>query len=154
MQLESESEKDIKLIKLATKVVNSLKPLNYEDRLMRLKITSLEVRKVRGDLIHFYKILKKFEKVNFVSGLNFSISNYSNRRNVYKLTKELNKNCTPRSTFLTSRIVNVWNKLPNNVVQAKNLNGFKSMLDNWMKSKCKSLLGQVSLQTLHTFMSS
>ena len=123
-------KQDIKLIEKVQE--RATKSLNYQDRLTRLKITSLEVRRVRGDLIQFYKILKKFEKVNFASGLNFSISNYSNRRNVYKLTKELIKKCTP--TFHTKRIVNIWNKLPSNVVQAKNLNCFKSMLDNWMES--------------------
>jgi len=138
-------KQDIQLIEKvqerATKLVNCLKHLNYEERLIKLDISSLDVPRVRSDLIQFFKILKEYEKVILNKGINYSISNYSNRRNVFKLTKELIKNCTPRSNFFTNRIVNVWNKLPNEVVQARNLNCFKSMLDKWMKSNCKSLLG-------------
>ena len=41
-----------------TKRIHSVKNLEYEDRLRVLKLPSLEFRRVRGDLIEVYKILK------------------------------------------------------------------------------------------------
>jgi len=41
----------------ATKLVNGFKKLSYEQRLIRLGLTTLEVRRKRGDLIECYKIL-------------------------------------------------------------------------------------------------
>ena len=36
---------------------------------------------------------------------------------------------TIRSHFFTNRVINVWNGLPDNIVQAKTMNSFKSRLD-------------------------
>ncbi len=43
--------------RLATRMVKSMRELPYEDRLRRLKIFSLECRRLRGDLILAYNIL-------------------------------------------------------------------------------------------------
>ena len=48
----------------ATKMVYGLNDLTYEQRLMRLDITALETRKLRGDLIEAFKIIKGFDKVD------------------------------------------------------------------------------------------
>ncbi|CAF1033445.1 unnamed protein product [Brachionus calyciflorus] len=122
-------------------MVKSLKHLSYEERLAKLGLSSLEARRIRGDLIQFFKIINGYENVKFKNVFNYSISNYSNRRNKYKLTKENNKNCRARENFFTNRVVNNWNKLPNDVVEAMNLNIFKAKLDKWMEYKCKSLFG-------------
>ncbi|CAF0783566.1 unnamed protein product [Brachionus calyciflorus] len=114
-------KQDINLIEKvqerATKMVKPLKHLSYEERLAKLGLSSLETRRIRGDLIQFFKIINGYENVKFKNGINFSISNYSNRRNKYKLTKENNKNCRARENFFTNRVVNNWNKLPNDVVE-------------------------------------
>ena len=71
-------KQDIQLIEKvqerATKLVNCLKHLKYEDRLIKLEITSLEVRRVRGDMIQFFKILREYEKVSLNKGINFQSS--------------------------------------------------------------------------------
>ena len=71
----------------ATKLVKEFKNLNYEEQLVKLNLTTMEERHLRGDLIQIYKII--------------------------------------RFNFLTYRIVNDWNALPEEIVRANNLNSFK-----------------------------
>ena len=54
----------------ATNMVYGFNDLTYEQRLRRLDITTLETRKLRGDLIEVFKIIKGFDNVNY---LNFFI---------------------------------------------------------------------------------
>ena len=46
-----------------------------------------------------------------------------------RMERELVKNCNSRYHFLTNRIVNYWNDLPQHVVDCKNLNQLKKLLD-------------------------
>ena len=60
--------KDIDLLekvqRRATWLIYSLHDLSYYDRLKRLKLTTLVTRRVHGDLIEVFKIIKGFEDVN------------------------------------------------------------------------------------------
>ena len=72
--------KDIKLIEnvqhRATRMIRELKGHTYEERLTALNLTTLEARRLRGDLIEMFKILKGFDK----TGLNISTNQLSNLR--------------------------------------------------------------------------
>ena len=48
----------------ATKLDPELRDLPYEERLKKLKLTTLEERRVRGDMIETYKIITRKEKVD------------------------------------------------------------------------------------------
>ena len=54
-------KKDIELLervqKRATRMVEECKGLDYEERLRRLGLTTLETRRLRADLVEVYKIL-------------------------------------------------------------------------------------------------
>ena len=102
---------------------------------MKLNLTTLEERRLRGDLIQIYKIIHGFVDINLIKGLRYRDNNYQLRGNSLRLNRELVKGCTPRFNFLTNRIVNEWNALPEEIVRAKNLNSFKAKIDEWLKRK-------------------
>ena len=54
--------------KRATKMVIELRSMEYEDRLKKLGLTTLESRRKRGDLIQTYKIINKVEEVDIDMG--------------------------------------------------------------------------------------
>jgi hypothetical protein len=43
--------------------------------------------------------------------------------------KEFVKNCMVRETYFTNRMVDSWNKLEEEIIQAKTVNGFKARYD-------------------------
>ena len=54
------------------------------------------------------------------------------KHNSLNLTKfRANKN--PYKVFFTNRVDNIWNKLPNHIVNAKNLNIFKNKIDAYFR---------------------
>ena len=46
-------------------MVYGLNDLTYEQTIRRFSITTLETRRIRGDLIEVFKILKSFDKVDY-----------------------------------------------------------------------------------------
>ena len=54
-----------KLQRRFTKMVNGFNDLTNEQRMRRLDITTLETRRLRGDLIEVFKIIKGFDKVDY-----------------------------------------------------------------------------------------
>ena len=84
-----------KIQRRATRMVPELRHLSYSDRLQRLKLTSLEDRRQRGDLIEAYKIISGKENVRcdkFFKMADSNVSNNITRGNSKKLYKpRLNK---------------------------------------------------------------
>ena len=114
----------------ATKLIPSIRNLPYNIRLHRLKLHSLELRRIRGQMIEVFKILKGFDEVE-----NVILRNYNSvtRNNGYKLrgigfTTDIAKN------FFANRVVNAWNVLPASVVSSDSINQFKNRLDKYFAS--------------------
>ena len=59
----------------------------YEDRLRMLGLTTLETRRLRGDLIEVFKIFKGFDNVTYADF--FTLSDTGLRGHEYKLNKNL-----------------------------------------------------------------
>jgi len=117
-----------KVQRRATKLINGLKHVPYEDRLKRIGLTTLEKRRVRGDLIETYKILTGKENVD--SGKFFILNHgcHNLRGHRFKLYKSRSRLNT-RKFFYSQRVVEVWNSLPDNVVEAETTNCFKKRLN-------------------------
>ncbi len=62
--LVKEKNKLEKVQRFATRLVPKLRGMSYEERLRELNLTSLEDRRVRGDMITTFKILKGIDRVD------------------------------------------------------------------------------------------
>ena len=76
-----------KVQRRATKLVWGLKELSYEERLERLKLFSLEERRLRGDLIQTFKLLTGKENVDHEIFFNHSTNDL--RGHSLKLSKKI-----------------------------------------------------------------
>lgn len=122
-------KKDIELLervqRRVSKMPRTLKRLPYEQRLLRLGLTTLEERRKRGDLIETFKILRGHYSCEVCS---FLFSNVNHLRgHLYRLIPE-RCNRLPRKQFLPNRVVAEWNGLPENAVLAPSTNAFKIQL--------------------------
>ncbi len=50
-----------RLQRLATRMIPGFKELDYEERLRKLGLTTLEERRTRGDMITMYKLVNKID---------------------------------------------------------------------------------------------
>ncbi|MGL5607408.1 MAG: reverse transcriptase domain-containing protein [Aeromonas veronii] len=113
-----------------SKMVTGMRHISYPRRLAELSLFSLHYRRVRGDLIYTWKILKgqlgaelqEFFKLN-----NESIT----RGHTFKLLKSRRHKVDTRLT-LSTRVVNTWNALPQNVISSNTVDTFKTRLDAFM----------------------
>jgi len=93
--------------------LHGLKDCTYKERLKRLNILSLELRRLHADLILTYKIL--FGHVDIDVSL-FDFCSTSTRGHPFKLFRpKHHTNHGTRSSFFCERIINVWNSLPSTV---------------------------------------
>ena len=123
-----------KVQRRATKFAPGLRNIDYLERLKILNLTTLEERRVRGDLIQQFKILKGFDKVLWkhppqpMPTADESRPLMHTRGHHLRYQKE-KSNSTIRSNFFNNRIANTWNNLPEDVINAKSLNAFKAKID-------------------------
>ncbi|XP_069129154.1 uncharacterized protein [Argopecten irradians] len=111
----------------ATKRLNGLTNLSYEQRLRSLGLPSLEYRRKRSDLIQMFKIINNIDKVDKDKLFTMSPITFT-RGHSKKILKPVSRLEVTKHGF-NSRIVDIWNSLPENVVSAKSVNSFKSRLN-------------------------
>jgi hypothetical protein len=118
------------VMRRATKVISSIKHLPYEDRLQRLRLTTLEDRRLRGDLIEQFKISHQIEEVDFFipQVQPASHGTYSLRGHSRRLERQFVRGCEERHNFFTNRVVAPWNALSQSAVDALSLNAFKDRI--------------------------
>ena len=115
-----------------TRKISGTKNLGYEQRLAKLKLPSLEYRRLRGDLIEVFKIMHELYDPCTTSSL-FSISEQrATRGHNLKLTKKLT-NTRKFQHFFTNRIINHWNKLDDETANASSVDIFKNRLDSSLR---------------------
>ena len=119
----------------ATKMVSSIYNDSYEQRLKKFELTSLETRRLRGDLIQMYKIFHRLDKINNIPDFKNKNDASKLRVNDFRLEREIVKNCDQRYYFLYNRVAEFWNKLSTNEINSKSINIFKSVLDKHLKEK-------------------
>ena len=112
-------------------MINDCKNLSYENRLKCTGLTTLSERRIRGDMIEVFKILTGFSKVNYNTWFKSSINNRT-RGHSYKLVKSRSR-LDIRKNFFSQRVINAWNSLPSEVVEAESINAFKNRYDKSKK---------------------
>ena len=113
----------------ATKMINGYKLLNYDSRLEKTGLITLEKRRERGDLIQVFKLIKGFDDVDYKEFFTLA-ADTKTRGHKYKIVKARSR-LTVRQNFFSNRVVNGWNGLPEWVVDAETVNGFKNRLDTF-----------------------
>ena len=110
----------------ATKLIPELRHMCYTDRLKELNLFSLETRRLRGQLIEVFKILRGFDNVDY--RCLFQLSEGRTRNNGYKLQlKRYNGDLC--GNFFSYKICGRWNALPSDVVNSDSVEQFKTRLD-------------------------
>ena len=110
-----------------TLLFDDLKDLEYNRRLQRLKLWTLEERRNRADLIELFKMARGISSVPLETY--FQLANEScTRGHRWKLVKAHSR-CDFRLYFFSVRVLNRWNSLPQEAVEVTTVNSFKSHLE-------------------------
>ena len=122
-----------KVQRRATKSVRGLRDYSYEERLKMLKLHSLSKRRLRGDLIEVFKMVRGLSGLKFDDFFQYAEQG-STRGHRFKLFK-MRSNFNKRLVFFSQRVINEWNGLNESVVEAESVNTFKNRLDGeWERS--------------------
>jgi len=125
-----------KVQRRVTKLPRNLKDLDYEERLKRLKLQNLQARRIRGDMIYNYKILRGDVIMENRKLLELDLSTRT-RGNSCKLRVQPS-NLNVRHGFYSVRVVKNWNSLPDYVVKAPSVGSFKRRYDLHMENVVES----------------
>ena len=118
-----------KIQRRATKLVGEIKDLPYVDRLRYLNLPSLRYRRLRGDLIYTYKLTHNLLDVDPVSLFTFRSSS-TTRGHCYKIYKP-RATSLQQSQFFSLRVINGWNSLQEDIVNADSIDLFKTYVDRF-----------------------
>ena len=120
-----------------TRIVARLKKEEYRVRLKEMRLTTLETRRKRGDLIQLYKVVNGHDHIKWKNDLEKIVLGDKDgpaaknlRRGGTYFRREPANICTSRNEFFLNKVFPLWNKLPQTVREARTLNCFKAGLDN------------------------
>ena len=118
----------------ATKQIDGLKNLSYEERLKEIGLPTLAYRRKRGDMIEVFKHFETYDRSTLSTGFQprNKICRRHDRQLEWNIALDGIRGCQRNSFYY--RIAKHWNELPRNVAMADNINSFKSNLDkHWQK---------------------
>ena len=113
--------------RLATRMIPDFKEIPYEERINRLELSTLEERRVRGDMITMFKIVHGVDILDRENLIKLASNNYL-RGHPKKILKD---NCTSdiKKYSFPYRSIDTWNKLSVDVVCAASVSQMKVKLD-------------------------
>ena len=108
-------------------LLQKTKNLSYKERLVEIGLPTLEYRRERTDVIQVYKLLNKIDVTSY-DLLKVREATVTRGHNL-KLFKPRSRTSVRKNAF-SHRVIDNWNSLTTEVVQAPTLNAFKSRLNN------------------------
>jgi Reverse transcriptase (RNA-dependent DNA polymerase) len=105
--------------------VGPLRKLNYPARLAKLELTTLKIRRLRGDLIQLFRYYNCFDNLSMPNSPKFSQS--STRGHRFKFIQERCLHAS-RQQFIFNRLASIWNRLPDAIINVKSVNEFKNAI--------------------------
>ena len=108
-------------------MIPELRDLSYESRLLQCGLTTLETRRLRGDQIEVFKIVNGYEDVD--RNMFFKLKEGSRTRGHKAALVKEQCRLDMRKYSFSQRVINEWNKLPNDCVNASSVNMFKNRID-------------------------
>ena len=119
--------------KRAVRMMSGVTEVSYEDRLKLIGLTTLEARRLRGDMIEVWKILHGKDDVNADTWFTMSKEKHSrvtrNTENALIIAKPLAR-LEIRHNFFSSRVVDPWNYLPESLKNSSSIDVFKAGYDS------------------------
>ena len=112
-----------------TKRLPGIGHLTYRERLSALNLESLEIRRLRLDLLLTYKILFGMADIDSHKLFCLRANIKPTRGHGFKLV-QVQFETQRRRSFFCQRVVNVWNSLPVSIVNFSSFNSFKRSLQN------------------------
>ena len=115
----------------ATRLFPGLAGLSHEERLKETGLYTLERRRLRGDMIEMFKIMKGRDKISTDELFN-RVDSDRTRGHSLRVKKRRVKTVARQWTF-TERVVNAWNCLSGKVVAAEKVDKFKLELGRYLE---------------------
>ena len=128
-------QKDIQVLervqRRATRMISGVGKKLYDERLAIAGLTTLEERRLRGDMIEVFKMKTGLVRTSLELKM-VSDSHSMNTRGSAQDHMEIQRaNTEQRRHFFTQRVANPWNGLPTEVRGPTSLNGFKNVYDKF-----------------------
>ena len=104
---------------------------DYNDRLNKLNIKSLQHRRIIFDLILIYRIINGLSDLHFVDYFSFKSHSYNLRQNSLQIQSNFKfiKN-QKFNNFFFIRVIKYWNVLPDNIVTSLSLEVFRKRIQS------------------------
>ena len=120
----------------ATKQVEGMSHLTYEERLVKLKLPTLIYRRRRGAMIEIWKHFNTYDKKAICARFQLAPRAELSRQHPLQLVAQnpLDGSRGAQTNSFYFLAVSAWNKLDRNVVMSKTINSFKNQLDTlWIE---------------------
>ena len=115
----------------ATKLVDGLKNLEYEERLRRCDLTTLRFRRMRGDMIEMWKHFNVYDRDILTPSFTPNerpVRNGNHKFQLYQRRSGDGERGVQTNSYYF-RTTEMWNGLPTSVVESKTVDSFKNNLD-------------------------
>ena len=110
--------------------LSEFRDLSYESHLLQCGLTTLETRRLRGDQIEVFKIVNGYEDVD--RNMFFKLKEGSRTRGHKAALVKEQCRLDMRKYSFSQKVINEWNKLPNDCVNASSVNMFKNRIDRYL----------------------